>query len=194
LFASERQNVIKAVDFIHGSPLIGPKVPVHGLLIEIETGRLEWLVNGYETLGSGEARAGQATQSGGGLVDELRGLSAFNLGEMKFPEGKIGEMASTVAEEFAKVIHAAAQPQLGEAAHGTSTIRVPVGFKVEQVEIPTSKIGEAVASVGEGIAQRLVRKHGIPFPQDTSSPGQAPPKIPIPPPIRPKVLLRRGPK
>ena len=50
LFASERQNVIKAVDFVRRSPLIGPKVPVHGLLVDISTGKLEWIVNGYQAL------------------------------------------------------------------------------------------------------------------------------------------------
>ncbi len=48
LFASERQNVQKAVEFVRQSPLIGPAIPVHGLLLDIQNGRLEWLVNGYE--------------------------------------------------------------------------------------------------------------------------------------------------
>jgi carbonic anhydrase len=50
VFASERQNVLKAVDFVRHSPLIGPKMPVHGLLLDIRAGKLEWLVNGYQTL------------------------------------------------------------------------------------------------------------------------------------------------
>src|SRR6266567_7519251 len=50
MFASERQNVIKAADFVRHSPLIGPKIPVHGLLVDIQTGKLEWLVNGYQSL------------------------------------------------------------------------------------------------------------------------------------------------
>src|SRR6266699_6828442 len=36
LFASERQNVMRGVDFIRQSPLIGPKIPVHGLLVDLE--------------------------------------------------------------------------------------------------------------------------------------------------------------
>jgi hypothetical protein len=100
-----------------------------------------------------------------------------------------------VAEEMVKRIHAAVQSETAHQPSGTSTLRVPVGFKVEHVEIPTSKIGEAVASVGEEIAQRLARKHGIPLPQEKAAkPGEAPPKIPMPPPIRPKVLFRRAPK
>src|SRR5512140_1659136 len=47
-FASERQNVLKAAGIVRSSPIIGPNIPVHGLLVDIETGKLEWLVNGYE--------------------------------------------------------------------------------------------------------------------------------------------------
>src|SRR5204863_8029007 len=50
LFASERQNVIRGVEFVRNSPLIGPRIPVQGLLVDIETGKLEWVVNGYEAL------------------------------------------------------------------------------------------------------------------------------------------------
>src|SRR6266536_1826867 len=50
LFASERQNVIRGAEIVRQSPLIGAKVPVHGLLIDIHTGKLEWLVNGYQAL------------------------------------------------------------------------------------------------------------------------------------------------
>src|ERR1051326_4033155 len=50
MFASERQNVIRGAELIRQSPLIGTKTPVHGLLIDIQSGKLEWLVNGYQTL------------------------------------------------------------------------------------------------------------------------------------------------
>jgi carbonic anhydrase len=66
LFASERQNVLKAVGFARGSSLIGPKVPVHGMLIDINTGALEWVVNGYDALGAsviGMPANGVATSS-----------------------------------------------------------------------------------------------------------------------------------
>jgi len=193
LCSGEHQNVIKAVDFIHNSPLIGPKVPAHGLLIDIETGKLEWLVNGYETLGTGAVRNNQITQPGGGIVDALKPLAGFNIGEMKFPEGKIGEIASTVAQEFVKRIHEAAQPQIAQKPESPSTPHVPAGFKLENIEIPASKIGESVATVGEEIYQRLARKHGLPVPHENAAkPGEAPPKIPVPPPIRPKVVLRRN--
>src|SRR6266540_629243 len=50
LFASERQNVIRGAELVRQSPIIGTKTPVHGLLIDIQSGKLEWLVNGYQTL------------------------------------------------------------------------------------------------------------------------------------------------
>jgi carbonic anhydrase len=83
LFASERSNVMKAVEFVRQSPLIGAAVPVHGLLVDIQSGRLEWLVNGYNML------AASASVTAG--PQEKLNLPSFNLGEMKFPEMKIGE-------------------------------------------------------------------------------------------------------
>src|SRR6266536_802016 len=52
LFASERQNVIRGAELVRQSPLIGSKVPVHGLMMDIQSARLEWLVNGYQSLGA----------------------------------------------------------------------------------------------------------------------------------------------
>src|SRR5438094_1931089 len=57
LFASERQNVIRGVEIVRQSPLIGPTIPVHGLLVDIQTGRLEWLVNGYQAWSTTAAAA-----------------------------------------------------------------------------------------------------------------------------------------
>src|SRR5688572_25686209 len=37
LFASERANVLKAVDFVRQSPVIGAAIPVHGLLVDIRS-------------------------------------------------------------------------------------------------------------------------------------------------------------
>lgn len=48
LFASERQNVLRGVDFVRQSPIIGRSIPVHGLLIDVVSGRIEWVANGYE--------------------------------------------------------------------------------------------------------------------------------------------------
>lgn len=96
MFATERQNVIKACDFVRRSPLIGPRIPVHGLLADIETGKLEWIVNGYQTLAQQvQATAGHLPQLGGTTP-----LDKFDMGEMKFPETKIGEWVSNKASEL----------------------------------------------------------------------------------------------
>jgi len=93
-FGSERQNVIKGCDFVRNSPLIGPKIPVHGLLVDIETGKLDWVVNGYETwqthAKSGEIGAGKSHSP---QIGALGSLAGFDMGEMKFPEMKIGDAA-----------------------------------------------------------------------------------------------------
>jgi carbonic anhydrase len=142
-FGSERQNVIKAAGIARSSPLLGPKTPVHGLLVDIETGKLEWLVNGYETLGTVAARWNEVVKSAGQTVDALKSLADFKIGEMKFPETKIGEVV-TKAEDWVKE-------------------------KVEQLEIRPPEIPPQLR------------------------PG-SPPKHPLPPPIRPKMVLRHRPK
>src|SRR5206468_11243062 len=91
LFGSERQNVIKAADIVRHSQLIGPKIPVHGLMVDIESGRVEWLVNGYQAPETLTSRWNQVVQSAGQTVDALKSLTDFQIGEMKFPETKIGE-------------------------------------------------------------------------------------------------------
>jgi len=96
MFGSERQNVIKACDLVRHSPLIGPKIPVHGLLLDTETGKLDWIVNGYETLPSPTQ---PAAQNDLGIMNPLGALKDFALGEMKFPETKIGEMAAKISDE-----------------------------------------------------------------------------------------------
>jgi carbonic anhydrase len=90
-FGSERQNVIKAVEFARSSPLIGAKIPVHGLMIEVATGKLDWVVNGYETLTApAQAKVAMPEFAALGALGADKG---FDLGEMKFPEMKIGDAA-----------------------------------------------------------------------------------------------------
>ncbi len=90
-FGSERQNVIKACGFARSSPLIGAKIPVHGLMIDVETGKLEWIVNGYDTLPTTVAVAPARTDFA--ALGTLGSFKDFELGEMKFPEMKIGDAA-----------------------------------------------------------------------------------------------------
>jgi carbonic anhydrase len=73
LFASERQNVINAAGIIRQSPLVGPETPVHGLLLDVASGRLEWLVNGYEILAAHQSGAGPAVGTMGMKSDVSEG-------------------------------------------------------------------------------------------------------------------------
>jgi carbonic anhydrase len=145
LFGSERQNVIKAVDLVRQSPLIGPKIPVHGFLIDIETGKLDWLVNGYQTL-PGTAPA-VATRANFDSLGSLGTFKEFNIGEMKFPGIRIGDTASPQNQNQ--------ETQIG--AH-------------ETVAVPP--------------------KPSVPPPPALSI--NKPPKIPLPPPIRPKIIVGKA--
>jgi carbonic anhydrase len=97
LFSSVHQNVIKAVDIARSSPLIGPKVPVQGLVVDIETGKLEWVVNGYQTLETVASHRNEMARVASQTVDALKPLADFYIGEMKFPETKIGEIVTETA-------------------------------------------------------------------------------------------------
>ena len=101
LFASERQNVIRGAELVRQSPLIGSKVPVHGLVMDIQSGSLEWVVNGYQSWGAAapsltemvrQTAAATVRQTVAETLDLVAAkLPEFKLGEMKFPEFKIGE-------------------------------------------------------------------------------------------------------
>ncbi len=104
VFGSDRQNVIKACDFVRNSPLIGPKIPVHGLLVDIHSGKLEWLVNGYEKWATMSDRIQDVVKSAGHTVDALKTLSDFKIGDMKFPETKIGEAVTKTEDWLSKTL------------------------------------------------------------------------------------------
>lgn len=98
MFGSERQNVIKAAQIVRSSPVIGPKVPVHGLLLDIGSGKLEWLVNGYETSGPAAEKWGQFVQSTEQTLDAFKALTDFKIGDVKLAETKIGETVVSAAD------------------------------------------------------------------------------------------------
>jgi carbonic anhydrase len=129
LFASERQNVMKAVGFTRVSPLIGSKIPVHGLMVDIGTGKLEWVVNGYETMQT----ASLLKHEGAHLVEEgldaLKSLAAFKIGEMKFPDTKIGEIATGAKDWLAKEIQQA-EIKLPSAPPAPAPLAPPAARKV----------------------------------------------------------------
>jgi carbonic anhydrase len=93
-FVSERPNVIKACGFVRQSPLIGPKILVHGLMIDTGTGKLDWVVNGYENW-SLPTRTDTIdfAQSSGVAIGSPGSMGDFRYGEMKFPDSRIGDAA-----------------------------------------------------------------------------------------------------
>jgi carbonic anhydrase len=57
----ERSNVNLAVKFVRESSLIDKKLPVHGLMVELSSGRLDWVVNGYQPARAATAKPGLGT-------------------------------------------------------------------------------------------------------------------------------------
>jgi carbonic anhydrase len=162
IFSSERQNVIKACDLVRHSPLISGKVPVQGLLVDIETGRVEWLVT-FETVPD---KLTSALKTAGQTVGALEELGKFTIGEMKFPETKIGEVMSTV--------------------HGWVEKAEQV---VERKPTEPSPTTRAVPTTAQRLAD-FALKHW-PRPEEETEQPPGPPKIPVPPPIRMKMGTRK---
>lgn len=99
LFASERQNVIKSTEFIRHSPLISPKIPVHGLIVNTNTGRLEVVVNGYETLGAAVTEFATTLQTAAQQVEATSSMiQDLQLGQEKVADTKIGEFIEKISE------------------------------------------------------------------------------------------------
>lgn len=157
-FASERQNVIKAAEIVRGSPLIGPKVAVHGLIVDVETGRLEWLVNGYQAMELVSSQWNQLPTP----ADILNSLPDFQIGDIKFAEVKIGELATPTTDWLSSE---APTPEPRPAPPQ------PAPFKPPTIK-PLSPVP--------------------PPPQASGPPPPLPPRIPLPPPQRPKMQFRKG--
>jgi carbonic anhydrase len=160
-FASEQQNVIKAADIIRHSPLIGSKVPVHGLMVDLQTGKLDWLVNGYQTLDTLGARWNEVVRSAGQSVDALKPLADFKIGEMKFPDSKIGEAATNVENWLSE--------------------------KFQQLEDKTFSTAQSVfqAKIVQPVKAKLAAEL-------SHAPPSPPPRIPVPPPVKPTMRFRKG--
>jgi carbonic anhydrase len=128
MFASERANVIKAVDIVRQSPLIGPKTPVHGLVLDIETGKVEWLVNGYQTLDTMRTHLNEVSASAGHTLDAMKSLMHFEIGGIKFPETKIGETVTKAEDWLSGKVHQAESkpPPASPPAQPAAPPRIPL--------------------------------------------------------------------
>jgi len=168
LFSSERQNVIKACEIVRRSPLIGPKIPVHGLVVDVNTGRLEWIVNGYEQRPELTEKWNEAVHAAGQTVEALKSsLADFQIGDMKFPETKIGETVTRVGDLLAQ--------------------------KLEQLEVqPGPTDAPAGPPTAASIAEKIIEaaeKHWPRPPETGQSPPATPPRLPTP--IRPNPKFKR---
>ncbi len=152
-FATERQNVIKACALARSSPLIGPKIPVHGLLVDIETGKLDWVVNGYDAwqLPAVPVKSILATVTDAATKELGSGpMAGFHFGEMKFPETKIGETAAKIGETFSKIGEAVTK--IG----GAETKPVPTPTVVMPPPLPARTVRPPKAPMPPPLRPRIV--------------------------------------
>jgi carbonic anhydrase len=131
VFASERQNVIRSVELVRQSPLIGPRIPVQGLMVDITTGNLEWVVNGYDALDRPQAPpSGVKMPELGGAIGSLGERIGANLGDIKFPDTKIGEVATELKQAVSELKIAPAAP--AQAPSSPPPIPVPPPIRMHQ--------------------------------------------------------------
>jgi carbonic anhydrase len=112
VFASEQQNVIRGVDFVRHSPLIGPRIPVHGLMVDTATGKLDWIVNGYEVLDRPASPAPPPLNmpSIGAAAAGLVSRASAELSGLKTMEAKIGETTGRASQWVSELKPASAPP------------------------------------------------------------------------------------
>jgi carbonic anhydrase len=118
LFGTERQNVIRGVDFVRASPIIGAKIPIHGLLIDVQSGKLEWIVNGYQSLDTvASGKAGEFIRKADDKLDRFAKIGHLAAEELKLPDAKIGELVETAHEWLHKAgeVAAAVETKIGTA-------------------------------------------------------------------------------
>jgi carbonic anhydrase len=168
MFSSERANVIKAVATVRSSPIIGPRIPVHGLLVDIETGKVEWLVNGYQTLETMGAGMNESLASASHMLDTFKSLTDVEIGGIKFPETKIGDTV-TKAEDWLSGKLGELESKLSPAAPAANPATPP--------KIPLQR-----ATVESWRRDKERAK------------AAAPPKLPLPQPVQPKLRFQKGPK
>lgn len=158
LFASERQNVMRAVEVIRSSPLLGPKVPVHGLLMDIVTGRLERVVDGYAAAGAARtvvsSSSTQPTQPTGPTpaVEEKASPSDA------FKAAAAVEPSKTAWSAVAPVKDMASTWTLPEMKLGP--LQLPQ-IEVTHIELPKIKIGDATLDPQEWLKQRHQPEAGV---------------------------------
>jgi carbonic anhydrase len=131
-----------AVEVVRQSPLIGPKIPVHGLMVDTLTGRLEWLVNGYELLArtAPPAAAPAARMPAiGSAYEELVSRAGAVAPGLNGVEAKIGEAAGKASQWVSEIRIAPAPapapapvlPAKAPAPAAPPPLRIPVPPRIE---------------------------------------------------------------
>ena len=147
LFASERQNVLRGCDFVRRSPLIGPKIPVHGLLMDVNTGRLEWLVNGYDNFATVAAPTTIAAEAAAGAV-------------LQAAKPEPAQMVPARVETEIGSHHAESNRPIGESRESVATTvpsATPVATPVSATEF-TDRLKEAALHKGADLLARGINK------------------------------------
>jgi carbonic anhydrase len=143
VFASEQQNVVRSVELVRHSPLIGAKIPVQGLMVDTATGKLDWIVNGYEALDRPVAAPAsmQMPTIGFHAEDMISRAGA----ELKASEAKIGELTNEASQWAARKLPsnppAAPAPQAAPAPVPPPVEvrrKIPIPPKIE----PPSRVGK----------------------------------------------------
>lgn len=166
LFASERQNVMRGVEFIRNSPLIGRKVPVHGFMLDIQSGRLEWVVNGYEVAATSAHSVSSVAHRAEALAQEaLQALPDLKSGEVRVPAMQLGDVKLSDLH-----IGGLKLPQVQVGSLQTPEIKVGFAsghpeFKIGEIQLPEIKVGEKTLDPA-----RWLGKSKAP----PSSPGEGP--------------------
>ena len=187
VFASERQNVMRGVEFARKSPLIGPKVPVHGLLVDTASGQLEWIVNGYEALRAATSERAAEMDQVGRPLEAMQAMPGFNVGEMKPSEPLLGEPAPVVPLPPAPNLQTPAAPNLAAQPSLESKLSKDASglFKIMGVDrkvygpVAASQLAEWIADGridGATLAQKLGSKDWKPLAHFLNTPE--PPVIP----------------
>ena len=154
------------------------------------SGRLEWLINGYTTLGSPRpAPAAVEIGSGPLALDPFKQWLPFEMGEMKFPEARIGEAATQAEGLLRQVQEAAAKAERLAAEAGSLAGRI--GDKASSA---AHWISEAqVVPTGKNQPRHVtIATKGPPAkppPLSAARPGPSP--LPVPPPRRPPLSPKR---
>jgi carbonic anhydrase len=170
IFASEQQNVIKGCEYLRHSPIISPNVPVHGLIVDVATGRLEWVVNGYQTWEAARNRWNETVQAASHTLDAVKSMTDFQMGEMKFPETKIGETVVKAEDWLARKV-------------ADMEIHSPGGA-------PGSSVVDTAANLARKLAEMAAKQ--VPQPGEQGKSPSPPPKIPYPRLPRPRMHMRPG--